>query len=101
MIAHVTVVTGSTDQIDAMGEALDERTLLHLEQREGFEGMLWLTDHAAGKGLVVGLWSSDQARLAADREAQGEKGTSVSAEVGVDRDLLGTFEVSLHRLPPH
>ncbi len=72
MIAHVTVVTGSTDQIDAMGEALDERTLPDLEQREGFEGMLWLTD-AAGKGLVVGPWSRDQARLAADREAQGEK----------------------------
>jgi hypothetical protein len=101
MIAHVTVVTGWTDQIDAMGEALEQRTLPNLEQRDGFEGMLWLTDHAAGRGLVVGLWSSDQARLAADHEAQGEKGISVSAEVGVTRDLLGTFEVRLHRLPPN
>jgi hypothetical protein len=84
-----------------MGEVFDERTLPALEQRDGFEGTLWLTDHSTGKGLVVGLWSSDQARLAADREAQGEKGISVSAEVGVKRDLLGTFEVRLHRLPPN
>jgi hypothetical protein len=101
LISHVSLVKGSADQINAMGEALEERTLPDLEQRDGFEGMLLLTDLAAGKGLVVGLWSSDQARLAADHEAQGEKGISVSEEVGVQRELLGTFEVRLHRLPPN
>lgn len=97
MIAWVAAVTGTSDQIDAMGKILVEGTLPKLEEREGFEGMLWLTDDTHGKALLIGLWASEEARKAPGHWGKGA--VPVSTQVGVDRELLGTFEVRIRRLP--
>lgn len=99
MIARVAAIRGTVDQIDAMGQTLIETTLPKLEEREGFAGMLWLTDKTHGKALLVGLWASEEVREASERQWQEEGATPVSAQVGVAREVLGSFEVAIQRLP--
>jgi hypothetical protein len=96
MIAWVAAITGTADQIDEMGKILAEGTLLELEKRDGFEGMLWLTDDTRGKAILIGLWASEEARKTPWPQPMG---TPVSTQVGVERELLGSFEVAIERFP--
>jgi hypothetical protein len=80
-----------------MSDALETGTLPELEKFDGYEGTLWLTDTANGKAILVGLWASEEARKAPGHWGNGA--VPVSTQVGVDRELLGTFEVRLRRLP--
>ncbi len=56
MYASFTTTKGSVDDMAAVAEMAGETMVMWLREIDGFEGLLMLTDEAAGTAHVISLW---------------------------------------------
>jgi heme-degrading monooxygenase HmoA len=98
MHARMSILEGPTDQFDEGLRHVREQVLPLMQQQDGFEGFIVLSDRQSGKVIGVSLWESEQAMQAS--EEVGDRTRSESAEAGgasvagVERYEVALFEVS-------
>ncbi len=98
MHARMSILEGPSDQVDEGMRHVREQVLPQLQQQDGFEGFIVLSDRQSGKIIGVSFWESEQAMQAS--EEVGDRTRSESAEAGgvtvagVERYEVELFEVS-------
>ena len=98
MHARMSILEGPADQVDEGMRYVREQVLPQLQQQDGFEGFVVLSDRQSGKIIGVSLWESEQALRAS--EEVGDRTRSESAEAGgatvagVERYEVALFEMS-------
>src|SRR2546426_11437092 len=72
MFARVTTTQAAPDRADAdeAVRVIKENVIPRAEGMAGFKGGLWLLDRAAGKGLAITLFESEEALQASEAAAQ-------------------------------
>src|SRR5215217_3850837 len=97
MYARVTTLEGPPDKMDDATRHIQEQTLPQLQQMDGFEGFVALTDRQSGKMLGVALWESEEAlRVTEEAVASVRSGAAEAAGAtvaGVERYEVAVFEV--------
>lgn len=66
MYARVTTVNVKTDKIDEATELYRSSVVPAAKDRDGFRGILLLTDNSTGKALSIALWESEEAMKAGE-----------------------------------
>jgi hypothetical protein len=96
---HVTVTTtrASPTQPMEVARIAGEEMLPWLEQMEGFEGLLMLSNEAEGVTLVLSFWES---RDVAERHraVRTQFRERVTSAVDVQVEAVGDYEISFARL---
>lgn len=98
MHARMSILEGSSDQVEEGMRHVRERVLPQLQQQDGFQGFVVFSDRQRGKIIGVSLWESEQAMQAS--EEVGDRTRSESAEAGgatvsgVERYEVELFDVS-------
>src|SRR5215218_4976567 len=76
---------------------IQEQTLPQLQQMDGFEGFVALTDRQSGKQLAVALWESEEALRATEEAVASVRSGAAEAAgatvAGVERYEVAVFEV--------
>jgi heme-degrading monooxygenase HmoA len=67
--ARISTFEGSPEHIDEGLRQVREDVLPQLQQQEGFEGLVALTDRQSGKTLGITFWGSEQALRASEEAA--------------------------------
>jgi heme-degrading monooxygenase HmoA len=98
MYARVTTLEGPPDKIDDATRHVREQTLPQLQQMDGFEGFVALTDRHSGKVLGVALWESEEA-LRATEEAVASVRSGVAEAVGGTVAGVENYEVAVFEVP--
>jgi heme-degrading monooxygenase HmoA len=98
MHARMSILEGPADQVDEGMRYVREQVLPLIQQQDGFQGFVALSDRQSGKVIGVSFWESEQAMQAS--EEVGDRTRSESAEAtggtvaGVERYEVGVFEMS-------
>jgi heme-degrading monooxygenase HmoA len=98
MHARMSILEGPQDQVDEGMRHVREQVLPLLQQQDGFEGFVVLSDRQSGKIIGISFWESEQAMRAS--EEVGDRTRSESAEAGgatvagVERYEVDLFEMS-------
>lgn len=92
MYARVVRVTGSTQDLEPIATALQERAIPVLRQQHGFQGAYWMADRQSGRGLTVILWQSEQAANDAEQAIRPLR-EEVMHQRGVTMEGVDNFEV--------
>jgi heme-degrading monooxygenase HmoA len=69
MFARVTTTQAAPDRADEAVRVITEQVIPGVEGIAGFKGGLWLLDRAAGKGLSVTLFETEEALRASEAAA--------------------------------
>src|SRR5829696_9092979 len=97
MYARVSTLEGPPDKMDDGTRHVREQVLPQLQQMDGFEGFVALTDRHSGKLLAVALWESEEAlRATEDAVSSVRSGAAEAAGAtvaGVERYEVAVFEV--------
>jgi heme-degrading monooxygenase HmoA len=96
--ARISTFEGSPEHIDEGLRQVREDVLPQLQQQEGFEGLVALTDRQSGKTLGITFWESEEALKASEEAAERLREDSAQAMsdtiAGVERYEVGLFEVA-------
>lgn len=97
---HVTVTTtrGTPGQPAGDATLVGESMYPWLEQIDGFQGMLMLSDEDAGKTIVLTFWESREASER-HRAARDEFRDRITDTVGVRVESADDYEVTFAALP--
>jgi heme-degrading monooxygenase HmoA len=98
MYARVTTLEGSPDKMDDATRHVREQTLPQLQQMDGFEGFVALTDRHSGKMLGVALWESEEA-LRATEEAVASVRSGAAEAAGGTVAGVESYEVAVFEVP--
>jgi hypothetical protein len=82
MYARVTTLEGSPDKMDDATRHLREQTLPQLQQLDGFEGFVALSDRQSGKVLGVAFWESEEVLRATEVAVSGVRSGAAEAAGG-------------------
>jgi heme-degrading monooxygenase HmoA len=98
MHARMSILEGPPDQVDEGLRYVREQVLPLMQQQDGFEGFIALSDRQSGKVVGMSFWESEQAMQASEEvgnRTRSESAEAISATVaGVERYEVGVFEVS-------
>jgi heme-degrading monooxygenase HmoA len=83
VFARVATFQAPPDRVEEGIRYVYERLLPQTRQMEGFKEAYILVDRQSGKGLIVGLWESEQALRASEETAARQRGESKEA-LGMD-----------------
>jgi heme-degrading monooxygenase HmoA len=96
--ARISTFEGSPEHIDEGLRQVREDILPQLQQQEGFEGLVALTDRQSGKTLGITFWESEESlkasEEAADRLRENSAETMRDTIAAVERYEVGLFEVA-------
>jgi heme-degrading monooxygenase HmoA len=94
VFARVSTFRVPPNQVEEAIHYIREQVLPGAQQMEGFEGPYLLFDRDSGKGLMVGLWESEEAMHDSEalEAAQHTENTQTIAARGVS---VGKYEVVL------
>ncbi|HUP36296.1 MAG TPA: antibiotic biosynthesis monooxygenase [Candidatus Limnocylindria bacterium] len=81
MFARLGAWQGSPEDLERWIERARDYVKPSLRQDAGLKAAYWLVDRAAGKGLIVTLWESEEA-MRASEEARRRRQTATSAATG-------------------
>jgi len=98
MYARVSTLEGPPDKMDDGTRHVREQVLPQLQQMDGFEGFVALTDRHSGKMLAVALWESEEA-LRATEEAVSSVRSGVAEAVGGTVAGVERYEVAVFEVP--
>src|SRR5215211_2481465 len=98
MYARVTTLEGPPDKIDDGTRHIQEQTLPQLQQMDGFEGFVALTDRQSGKQLAVALWESEEA-LRVTEEAVASVRSGAAEAAGATVAGVESYEVAVFEVP--
>jgi heme-degrading monooxygenase HmoA len=98
MYARVSTLEGTPDKMDDATRHLREQTLPQLQQMDGFEGFVALSDRQSGKVLGVALWESEEVLRATDEAAARIRG-GVAEATGGTVASVENYEVVVYEAP--
>lgn len=88
MFARIGTWQGSADEVEQWISRAREHVKPSLRQDAGLAAAYWLVDRAAGKGLIVTLWESEEAMRASEEarlRRQADTAAATGARVTTDR----------------
>ena len=88
MFARIGTWQGSADEVEQWIRRAREHVKPSLRQDAGLAAAYWLVDRAAGKGLIVTLWESEEAMRASEEarlRRQADTAAATGAPVTTDR----------------
>jgi len=59
MYARVTFATAEPAKVDQTIKTMRDSVLPVVKKQKGFEGLIYLTNRKTGKGMVIGLWNTE------------------------------------------
>lgn len=81
MFARVGSWQGSAEDLERWIERAREHVKPSIRQDPGLKAAYWLVDRAAGKGLIVTFWESEEA-MRASEEARRRRQVATTAATG-------------------
>jgi heme-degrading monooxygenase HmoA len=97
VFARVHVLASTPEQQERGLELVRDQLLPWLRDSTGYRGLIRLSDHDAGKTLVITLWA-DEESLQASAEAGDRLCELTAANVGATRLALERYEATLFDL---
>jgi heme-degrading monooxygenase HmoA len=97
VFARVHTLKTTPEQHDRGLELVRDQLLPWLRDSTGFRGMIRLENRAAGKTLVITLWT-DEESLRASAEAGGSLSELAAATTGAERLALEEYEATVFDL---
>ncbi len=94
MHARMSILEGPTDQIDEGLRYVREQVLPLMQQQDGFEGFIVLSDRQSGKVIGVSFWESEQAMRASEEAAEQLRNQSAEASGATEEDVK-RYEVAI------
>jgi heme-degrading monooxygenase HmoA len=59
MYARVTFATAQPAKVDQTIKIMRDSVLPTVKKQKGFKGLVYLTNRKTGKGMVIGLWNTE------------------------------------------
>ena len=98
MYARVSMIQGSTDQIDEGIDRIRDTTVPAVKEIDGFKGIVSLVDRQTGKGLTVTLWESEGALQASEEEANRLRREAAGNLGATGEPIVERYEVALYEV---
>jgi len=100
MFAKVVTIAGSPETVDAGVAGFRDRNLPVMQGAPGRRGAYLLIDGAAGKGMAITLWETQEAAEATERIAARMREASAQDRGGDSPPKAQLYEVAIHELKP-
>jgi heme-degrading monooxygenase HmoA len=88
MFARIGTWEGTPEELEQWVVRGREQVKPNISQDPGLKAVYWLADRAAGKGMIVTLWESEEAMRASEQarlQRQGVMAAATGAKVTTDR----------------
>jgi heme-degrading monooxygenase HmoA len=92
MFARTSTWTGSPEALQSWAEHVVDQVAPMVQSLPGVAGAAFLLDREGGAAMTLTLWSSEEAAVHSDQNAEASRAATVAA-TGVELGARGRFEV--------